>query len=226
SGFNFASFQKQTATQEGGVIQEISTAAQAAERYSLSVQGDLNADEVAAIQALAAKVQPIAENFFLNGEFDFEKATGTLQTSLGVLQEIELQLERAVSATFRFQETRIVEPTPAANEAPQFQALNVTPEELLNPAQDQTFLDFPNVRDLSELVLSVVESEFPARGVEALGDTGIITSLRDFLDFIRNRLSQFTQRAQPFEEGTPTQQGQTSDSPAPDSTPVDETLKI
>ena len=57
-------------TREGdSVTQEISVAAQAAARYSLAIEGDLNEDELSAIQALAERIEPIATDFFQSGEF-------------------------------------------------------------------------------------------------------------------------------------------------------------
>ena len=61
--FNFSGSRSETATEEG-VIQEISTVAQAAAQYSLAVEGDLNEDELSAIQALAERIDPIATEFF------------------------------------------------------------------------------------------------------------------------------------------------------------------
>ena len=54
----------QTQSKEFGSLQEISTEAKAASSYSISVQGDLNEEELAAINKLVAEISPIASEFF------------------------------------------------------------------------------------------------------------------------------------------------------------------
>ena len=57
-------------------VQEISSVAQAASTFSQVVEGDLNEDELVAIQKLAAKIEPIAKDFLSSDpeEFNVEQA--------------------------------------------------------------------------------------------------------------------------------------------------------
>ena len=64
----------QTQSQESGSHQELSTVAKAVSSYSISVQGDLDENELAAIHKLAKEVSPIAREFFANAGFNFENS--------------------------------------------------------------------------------------------------------------------------------------------------------
>ncbi len=204
--FQFAQSQKQTV--EGDVVtQEISTVAQAAARYSLSVEGDLNEDELAAIQALAEGIQPIAEEFFLNGEFDFDEAAETLTASLGQIQEVELRLERVISATFAFEQTQVT--GPASEEGVISEIDQAKFNEL---GQSDGFLNFPSVRDITNLVLSVIETEFPEKGLEVFGTRALVRSLREFLDVLRERVTVSLNGAEPAGSSKPAE-GETTGTP-------------
>ena len=66
--------------EDGPTINEISSVARAASEYSQVVEGDLNEDELVAIQKIAAHVAPIAREFLSSDpeELDVEKAIGIL----------------------------------------------------------------------------------------------------------------------------------------------------
>ena len=87
----------QSKLQDSQSLQEISTVAQAASSYSISVQGDLNEEELAAINKLAADITPIASEFFTNAVFDFESSSNVLADNLDVIQEVRLSLERTIT---------------------------------------------------------------------------------------------------------------------------------
>ncbi len=209
--FNFAGSQSQTTTAEGATVEQFSSVAQAASRYSLSVQGDLNEDELAAIQRLVEGVQPIAQEFFLNGEFDVEAATGTLVASLDQLQEVELRLERVISAALGIETAQVSEPDAAPAEAPELNAYNTDAAQLLEADPEAPSPVFPRIRDLNALVESVVDTEFPARALETVGDKIIVRSLRDFLDFIKQRLNTFLNQAQAPSETAPAPESGSAD---------------
>lgn len=194
---------RQETVEEGVVTQEISTVAQAAARYSLSIQGDLNEDELNAIKALAEGVQPLAEEFFQSGEFDFNAATETLTASLDQLDAVELRLERVISATFAFQQTRVTEQPSNENAAQPVPAVQppIDPEQFNSLSQSDGFLNYPKVRDITNLVLSVIETEFPEKGLETFGSKAIVSSLKEFLDVLKERLTQALEGAQPADAG-------------------------
>ncbi len=199
--FQFAQSQQET-VENGVVIQEISTVAQAAARYSLTVEGDLNEDELAAIDALAQGISPIAEEFFLNGEFDFDEASETLRASLGEIQEVELRLERTIAATFAFQQTQLT--GPARENGGEGEVVpEIDPAALNELGTSDGFLNFPNVRDITQLVLSVIETEFPEKGLEAFGSKALVRSLREFLDVLRDRVSVSLNGAKPVDGSEP-----------------------
>lgn len=191
--FNFSGSKSET-RQDGAVTQEISTTAQAAARYSLAIQGDLNEDELAAIKELAGKVEPIATEFFQSGKFNVDKAVNSLGSSLGTLEEIALKLEQTITATFSVQQTQVTQPPPPPSggvpkDAPELKAANVDASQLLQGPEGKNFLNYPKVKDITELALSVIDSEFPARGAEVFGSKAIVRSLRDLMQFLRDRIT-------------------------------------
>ena len=167
----------QTQSEEFGSFQEISTTAKAASNYSISVQGDLNEEELAAINKLAAEISPIASEFFSSGEFDFDESGDVLAANLGVLQEVEVSLERTIVAAFSTS-TFTQLPEGESGVVPQDEALN-------NPA-----LDTEGIRDFSALVQATFDAVFEAEA-ETVPETGaILRSLNDLLGFIRQRLGE------------------------------------
>lgn len=165
----------QTQTQDGGAVQEFSSVARAAASYSLTVQGDLNDEELAAINKLAAEIAPIAKEFFANGGVNLEDATNVLANNLGEIQQVELALERTVVATF---ETRTVTRLPEEG--------NI--EALPNPVSE---LETSGIRDFPALVQATIEAVFETEAKQVPDPDSILRSLNDLLDFIRDRLGEF-----------------------------------
>lgn len=170
--------QSRSETQVGGqeTNQSFSSTAIAASRYSIVVEGDLNADELSAIQQLVDAVSPIVGGFFSNAEFDAENAGLILGDNLGEIQSIQLGLERTVVATFSgFQQFRnSADSSPGATG-------------LVGPG----FLNLANIRDLPELIFSVVETELSAQAVGVLDSDEILNTLQDLMSFLRERFSIF-----------------------------------
>jgi hypothetical protein len=172
--------ESQTRFADGVAIREISTVAVAASRYSISVQGDLNDEELAAIQRLVDEIEPIARGFFARGEFDFENATQALAGSLGVFDEIELELERVITATFSSQ--AISSGTPVQAIGPE----NTAPQGL---AQDA--IDPDRIRSLPDLVTSALEAVFESQAAQLSESEAILRSLNDLILFLQKQLGQF-----------------------------------
>lgn len=166
----------ETQTQENGVVQEFSSVARAAASYSLTIQGDLNAEELAAINKLAEQVAPLAKEFFANGELNLADSANVLADNLGVLQQIELSLERTVVATF---ETRTVTRLPEEGGGANVDAL---------PKQE---LETGGIRDFPALVQATIDAVFQSEATQIPEQDPILRSLNDLLDFIRNRLGEF-----------------------------------
>ena len=189
AGFQEAFSQSSSSTEfaDGVVNQELSIAALSASRFSLVVQGDLNEEELAAIQQLVDKVDPIATNFFAGGEFNLEGATASLTENLGVIQELELSLEKSVTAVFSSTSfTRL----PAS----------AIPAGTIQPPVETGLPDLANIRNVSALITTTVETAFTVRAAQALEGQEILSSLQDLLDFLKQRLTAFANPGQqPFE---------------------------
>ncbi len=151
-------------------IREISSVAVAASRYSISVEGDLNDEELKAIQRLVDEIGPIARGFFAQGEFDFQNATEVLAGSLGVLDDIQLELERVITATFSAQVF--------SSDAP-VQAIGAEP------------IDTDKIRNLSDLIFSAVEAEFESQAAQLPKSDSILKSLNDLILFLQEQLGQY-----------------------------------
>ena len=169
----------QTQTQENRAIQEFSSVARAATAYSLTVQGDLNAEELAAINKIAEEITPLVREFFANGEFKLEESTNVLANNLGVLQELELALERTVVATFA---TRTVTRMPEdGGDIPNVEILPTQAPEL----------EIGRIRDFPALVQATIDTVFEYEAGEVPEQDSILRSLSDLLSVIRDRLNQF-----------------------------------
>jgi hypothetical protein len=178
----------QTRTQENGSIQEFSSVAQAASTYFLKVQGDFNPEELAAINKLAEEIAPLVREFFENSEFNLEEPVNVLTNNLGVLQELELALERTVVTTFA---TRTVTRLPKEWIAATIgvDGGDITNVETL-PIQDPE-LEIIGIRNFPALVQATLDAVFESEAGKIPEQDSILRSLNDLLSFIRDRLDQF-----------------------------------
>ena len=159
----------QTLTQDNGAIQEFSSVARAAASYSLTIQGDLNEEELAAINKLANEVSPLVKEFFASGELNLEDSTNILANNLGTIQQIELELERTVVATF---ETRSYSRLPE-------DAGDITNIEALPTTTPTTELDTGGIRDFPALVQATIDAVFESEAKQAPEADPILRSLND-----------------------------------------------
>jgi hypothetical protein len=178
----------QTRTQENSSIQEFSSVARAAKAYSLKVQGDLNPEELAAIKKLAEEIATLVREFFENGEFNLEEFANVLVNNLGVLQEVELELERTVVENFT---TRTVTRLPKEWVSATIGADSgdITNVKTL-PIQDPE-LKIGGIRDFPALVEATLDAVFESKAGQVPEQDSILRSLNDLLSFIRDRLDQF-----------------------------------
>ena len=173
----------QKLTQENETVQELSVLARAAAAYSLTVQGDLNAEELAAIHKLAEEIVPLAKVFFANGQLNLEDSANVLANNLGVIQEIELALERTVVATFA---TRTINRFP--EEVRDISNIGVLP----NNASE---LDTDEIRNFPTLVQATLDAVFESEAEKVPEKGPILRSLNDLLSFIRKQLKEFFEYA-------------------------------
>ncbi|MFQ5444967.1 MAG: hypothetical protein ACE5EK_10165, partial [Nitrospinales bacterium] len=96
----FGASSSQTSFEDGAFVQEFSAASFAASQFSISVEGELNEDELAAIEDLTGRITPIIEGFFSGNEFNIEEAAASLAGSLGEIEELEINLQKSAVATF------------------------------------------------------------------------------------------------------------------------------
>jgi hypothetical protein len=169
----------QKRNQENVAIQEFSSVARATSAYSLIVQGGLSIEEMAAINKLAEKIAPLAGEFFANGKFDLEESGNVLANNLGVLQEVQLALERTVVATF---ETRTV------TRLPEDGGDETNVETLPTQAPE---LKIGGIRDFPALVQVTFDAVFEPEAGQISEENSILRSLNDLLSFIRDRINQF-----------------------------------
>ncbi|OGW18942.1 MAG: hypothetical protein A3K09_05580, partial [Nitrospinae bacterium RIFCSPLOWO2_12_FULL_47_7] len=154
-----------TENQDGTSVGEFSIAALSASKYSMSVQGTLNEEEMAAIKKMADAITPIAQDFFSQGNaISLEQAAQSLSESMGVINEVEVKLELSVTQTTS--EAHVAQPKPANVPPPppataQTQANSGAPQE-------------KGVRNPEALANAVVDSAFhkevnnPAQGDKIL----------------------------------------------------------
>lgn len=171
---------KQSELQDLQSHQEISLVAQAASNYSVSVQGDLNEEELAAINKLVAEISPIASEFFANAVFDFESSSQVLEDNLSVIQEIELSLQRTIVASFSTQKV---------TEMPEESLSSENVEATLNNTAPA--LKTEGIRDFPALVQATFDAVFEAEAAKAPKVNTILRSLSDLLQFLRQRMVEF-----------------------------------
>ena len=108
---------------------EISSVAQAASAFSQVVEGGVNADELVAIQKLAAKIEPMAKEFLSSDpeELDIEKAVDMVLPDTVSLEAEAIDFD---AENIR-QLPTLVSATIDAGFEKQFQALNATSRELI-----------------------------------------------------------------------------------------------
>ena len=162
------------------VSQEFSSVAIAASRYSITVAGDLNEDELQAIQHLVDAITPIAGDFFTHAKFDSENAESLLGINLGEIQSFKLSLERTVVVTVTG-----------------FEQVRGSTDSSGSGLVGAGFTNLANIRDLPELIYAVVETVLSAGAKSILDNGEILNTLHDLMSFLRERFSIFGNPGQP-----------------------------
>ena len=168
--------QSRSETQAGGrlVSHKFSSVAIAASRYSIVVAGELNEDELLAIQQLVDAVSPIAADFFTHATFDTENIESLLASNPGEILSFKLSLERTVIVTVKgFAQVRGV--------------TDFSGSGLVGAGSP----NLANVRNLSELILSVLETVLSPQTLSIFDNDAILHTLHDLMNFLRERFSIF-----------------------------------
>jgi hypothetical protein len=174
--FNYSESSSSTQFANGESVKEFSVSASAAFQYSLTVQGDLNEEELAAIEKLAQSVTPLAESFFSQSGFDVGQAASVIAGSLGTLTDIELSLERTetVSAVREYFDNGSSE------------GVNQLANDIAGEFPEE---QIPKIRDLASLVQSVLDAVFND-SEEEFPEDNLLKNLEDFKNLLANQLVQ------------------------------------
>ena len=162
-------------------VQEISSVARAASKYSQVVEGDLNEDELIAIQKIAAHVEPIAREFLSSDseELDVEKAIGILTGDQTIAEEVGAELGNTVVKTLGLEvPSQVNLDNPARSESVAVEAKN--PD-----------INIENIRQLPELASAAVDAELQKQ-FQVLNESSralIVNSLNDLMRFFQEKVS-------------------------------------
>lgn len=162
-------------------VQEISSVARAASKYSQVVEGDLNEDELIAIQKIAAHVEPIAREFLSSDseELDVEKAIGILTGDQTITEEVGTELGNTIVKTLGLgAPSQVNLDNPALSESIVVEVKN----------QD---INIENIRQLPELASAAVDAELQKQ-FQVLNESNralIVSSLNDLMQFFQEKVS-------------------------------------
>ena len=162
-------------------VQEISSVARAASKYSQVVEGGLNEDELIAIQKIAAHVEPIAREFLSSDseELDVEKAIGVLTGDQAITEEVGAELGNTIVKTLGLEvPSQVNLDNPAQSESVAVEAKN--PD-----------INIENIRQLPELASAAVDAELQKQ-FQVLNESSralIVNSLNDLMQFFQEKVS-------------------------------------
>jgi len=163
-------------------VQEISSVARAASKYSQVVEGDLNEDELIAIQKISAHVEPIAREFLSSDpeDLDVEKAIGLLTGDHEITEEVGIELGNTIVKTLGLESSSQVNPD------------KLVQSELITVEAENPDINIENIRQFPELVSAAVDAEFQKQ-FQTLNESSkalIVSSLNDLKQFFREKVSQ------------------------------------
>jgi len=162
-------------------VQDISSVAHAASKYSQTIEGDLNEDELNAIKKLSANIEPIVNEFLSSSsdELDVEKAIAVLTGNQQITKEVAEQFANAVGKSLDLESSEVnldnrvsTGTTSVETEAPDF--------------------NIENIQKLPELVSSTVEAELQKQFqvLNASSKELIVSSMNDLMRFFQEKVSQ------------------------------------
>ena len=161
--------------------QDISSVAHAASKYSQTIEGDLNEDELNAIKKLSANIEPIVNEFLSSSPdgLDVEKAIAVLTGNQKITKEVAEQFANAVVKSLDLESSEVnldnrvsTGTTSVEAEAPDF--------------------NIENIQKLPELVSSTVEAELQKQFqvLNASSKELIVSSMNDLIKFFQEKISQ------------------------------------
>jgi len=162
-------------------VNEISSVARAASEYSQVVEGDLNEDELTAIQKIAVHVEPIAREFLSSDpeDLDVEKAIGILTGDQELTEEVGIELGNAIVKTLGLESSSQVNPD------------NLVRSESIAVEAENPDINIENIRQLPELASAAVDAELQKQ-FQVLNESSkalIVNSLNDLMRFFQEKVS-------------------------------------
>jgi len=162
-------------------VQDISSVAHAASKYSQTIEGDLNEDELNAIKKISENIEPIVNEFLSSSsdELDVEKAIAVLTGNQQITKEVAEQFANAVGKSLDLESSEVnldnrvsTGTTSVETEAPDF--------------------NIENIQKLPELVSSTVEAELQKQFqvLNASSKELIVSSMNDLMRFFQEKVSQ------------------------------------
>ena len=162
-------------------VQDISSVAHAASKYSQTIEGDLNEDELNTIKKLSANIEPIVNEFLSSSsdELDVEKAIAVLTGNQQITKEVAEQFANAVVKSLDLESSEVnldnrvsTGTTSVETGAPDF--------------------NIENIQKLPELVSSTVEAELQKQFqvLNASSKELIVSSMNDLMRFFQEKVSQ------------------------------------
>ena len=162
-------------------VQDISSVAHAASKYSQTIEGDLNKDELNAIKKLSANIEPIVNEFLSSSsdELDAEKAIAVLTGNQEITKEVAEQFTSAVEKTLGLESSEVSLDSRVLTGATSVEA------EALD-------LNIENIQKLPELVSSTVDAELQKQFqvLNASSKELIVNSMNDLMRFFQEKVSQ------------------------------------
>ena len=162
-------------------VQDISSVAHAASKYSQTIEGDLNEDELNAIKKISENIEPIVNEFLSSSsdELDVEKAIAVLTGNQEITKEVAEQFTSAVVKTLGLESSEVSLDNRVLEGATSVEA----------EAPD---INIENIQKLPELVTSTVEAELQKQFqvLNASSKELIVNSMNDLMRFFQEKVSQ------------------------------------
>ena len=161
--------------------QDISSVAHAASKYSQTIEGDLNEDELNAIKKLSANIEPIVNEFLSSssGELDIKKAIAVLSGNQEVIKKVATEFTNAVVKTLGLESSEVILENRVLADTTSVEAAD-------------SDLNIENIQKVSELVSSTVDAELQKQ-FQVLNTSSkelIINSMNDLMRFFQEKVSQ------------------------------------
>ena len=162
-------------------VQDISSVAHAVSKYSQTIEGGLNEDELNAIKKLSANIEPVVNEFLSSSpdDLDVEKAIAVLTGNQEITKEVAEQFTSAVVKTLGLESSEVSLDNRVSAGATLVEA----------EAPD---LNIENIQKLPELVTSTVEAELQKQFqvLNASSKELIVNSMNDLMRFFQEKVSQ------------------------------------